>query len=232
MLGVTATNSGQLLTPMMLGLVGASVLIGQVMVRIRLYRFLGTAGIALMLLGFWWLSQVTTRTSALEVVRDIVIVGAGLGATFPLYLQAVQNALPRQFLGVATSQIQFWRQIGGTIGTSVLGSVLASRLAASIQSQVAGLHLPPQAGRLVPSGVSNPQAVFDPSAIADELRSGRLDVGCPVLLSKVGAPVAREPPVVGRAGCNCRHRPDVTERHSGSFASTRAMVTRDRRRRT
>ncbi len=165
-LGVTATNSGQLLTPMMLGLVGASVLVGQVMVRIRLYRFLGTAGIALMLLGFWWLSQVTTRTSALEVVRDIVIVGAGLGATFPLYLQAVQNALPRQFLGVATSQIQFWRQIGGTIGTSVLGSVLASRLAASIQSQVAGLHLAPQAGRLVPSGVSNPQAVFDPSAIA------------------------------------------------------------------
>src|SRR5207244_426164 len=84
--------------------------------------------------------------SALEVVRDIVIVGAGLGATFPLYLQAVQNALPRQFLGVATSQIQFWRQIGGTIGTSVLGSVLASRLAASIQSQVAALHLPPREG--------------------------------------------------------------------------------------
>src|SRR5947209_3569064 len=123
-LGASATNSGQLLTPMMLGLVGASVLIGQVMVRIRLYRFLGTAGIALMLLGMWWLSQVTTSTSTLEVVRDIVIVGAGLGATFPLYLQAVQNALPRQFLGVATSQIQFWRQIGGTIGTAVLGSVL------------------------------------------------------------------------------------------------------------
>src|SRR2546428_2602985 len=159
-LGVTATNSGQLLTPMMLGLVGASVLIGQVMVRIRLYRFLGTAGIALMLLGFWWLSQVTTRTSALEVVRDIVIVGAGLGATFPLYLQAVQNALPRQFLGVATSQIQFWRQIGGTIGTSVLGSVLASRLAASIQAQVAGLNLPPQAGRAVPRRRRNPPALL------------------------------------------------------------------------
>ena len=165
-LGVTATNSGQLLTPMMLGLVGASVLIGQMMARVRLYRFLGTAGIAMMLLGLWWLSQVTTRTSPIEVVRDIVIVGAGLGATFPLYLQSVQNALPRQFLGVATSQIQFWRQIGGTIGTSILGSVLASRLAGSVQAQVASLHLPPQAGRLVPSGVSNPQAVFDPSTIA------------------------------------------------------------------
>jgi EmrB/QacA subfamily drug resistance transporter len=165
-LGVTATNSGQLLTPMMLGLVSASVLIGQVMLRVPLYRFLGTAGIAVMLLGLWLLSQVTTTSSKLEVVRDIVLVGAGLGATFPLYLQAVQNALPRRFLGVATSQIQFWRQIGGTIGTAVLGSVLASRTAVNVQTQVAALHLPPQVSRLTPSGVSNPQAVFDPSAIA------------------------------------------------------------------
>jgi len=93
-LGVTATNSGQLLTPMMLGLIVASTLIGQVMVRVRLYRFLGTAGIAVMLVGMWLLSQVTVTTSRLEVVRDIVIVGAGLGSTFPLYLTAVQSALP------------------------------------------------------------------------------------------------------------------------------------------
>jgi EmrB/QacA subfamily drug resistance transporter len=165
-LGVTATNSGQLLTPMMLGLVSASVLIGQVMMRVPLYRFLGTAGIAVMLLGLWLLSQVTTTSSKLEVVRDIVLVGGGLGATFPLYLQSVQNALPRQFLGVATSQIQFWRQIGGTMGTAVLGSVLASRLAVNVQTQVVALHLPPQVSRLAPSGASNPQAVFDPSAIA------------------------------------------------------------------
>jgi EmrB/QacA subfamily drug resistance transporter len=165
-LGVTATNSGQLLTPMMLGLVSASVLIGQIMMRVPLYRFLGTAGIAVMLLGLWLLSQVTTTSSKIEVVRDIVLVGGGLGATFPLYLQSVQNALPRQFLGVATSQIQFWRQIGGTIGTAVLGSVLASRLAVNVQSQVAALRLPSQVSRLTPSGASNPQAVFDPSAIA------------------------------------------------------------------
>ena len=177
-LGVTATNSGTLLTPMMLGLVGASVLIGQVMVRVPLYRFLGTAGIAVMLLGLWLLSQVTTSTSKIEVVRDIVFVGAGLGATFPLYLQAVQNALPRQLLGVATSQIQFWRQIGGTIGTAVLGSVLATRMAANVQAQITALHLPPQVSRLAPSGASNPQAVFDPSAIAAR-RAAAAAVGGP-----------------------------------------------------
>ncbi|HVS05910.1 MAG TPA: MDR family MFS transporter [Candidatus Dormibacteraeota bacterium] len=166
-LGVSATNSGQLLTPMMLGLIVASILVGQAMVRIRYYRFLGTAGIVVMLVGMWLLSQVTVTTSRLEVVRDIVLVGAGLGTTFPLYLTAVQTALPRSFLGVASSQIQFWRQIGGTIGTAVLGSVLAQRLPGHIQEQVASLHLPSQiASRFLSGGGSNPQTLFDPTQIA------------------------------------------------------------------
>ena len=165
-LGVTATNSGQLLTPMMLGLIVASTLTGQVMVRIRYYRFLGTAGIAVMMLGMWLLSQVTVSTPKLEVVRDIVIVGAGLGTTFPLYLTAVQSALPRQFLGVASSQVQFWRQIGGTIGTAVLGSVLSQQLPVHVGEEVASLHLPAQAARFLPSAGGSPQTLFDPAQIA------------------------------------------------------------------
>jgi EmrB/QacA subfamily drug resistance transporter len=165
-LGVTATNSGQLLTPMMLGLIVASTLVGQAMVRIRYYRFLGTAGLAVMLIGMWLLSQVTATTSRLEVVRDIVIVGAGLGTTFPLYLTAVQSALPRQFLGVASSQVQFWRQIGGTIGTAVLGSVLSQRLPVHVREQVATLNLPPQVAQYLPSGGGSPQTLFDPAQIA------------------------------------------------------------------
>jgi len=165
-LGVTATNSGQLLTPMMLGLIVASTLIGQAMVRVRYYRFLGTAGIAVMMYGLWLLSQVTVGTSRLEVVRDIVIVGAGLGTTFPLYLTAVQTALPRNFLGVASSQVQFWRQIGGSIGTAVLGSLLSQRLPVHISQQVQSLHIPSQATQFFGSGASNPQTLFDPAQIA------------------------------------------------------------------
>jgi EmrB/QacA subfamily drug resistance transporter len=165
-LGVTATNSGQLLTPMMLGLIVASTLVGQAMVRIRYYRFLGTAGVAVMMFGLWLLSQVTVGTSRLEVVRDIVIVGAGLGSTFPLYLTAVQTALPRNFLGVASSQVQFWRQIGGSIGTAVLGSLLSQRLPVHITEQVANLHIPSQATSFFGSAGTNPQTLFDPAQIA------------------------------------------------------------------
>jgi EmrB/QacA subfamily drug resistance transporter len=164
-LGVTATNSGQLLTPMMLGLIVASTLVGQAMVRIRYYRFLGTAGVAVMVVGMWLLSHVTVNSSRLEVVRDIVIVGAGLGTTFPLYLTAVQSALPRDFLGVASSQVQFWRQIGGTIGTAILGSILSQRLPLHIREQLTSLHLPSQVLQFVPSGGS-PQTLFDPAQIA------------------------------------------------------------------
>lgn len=164
-LGVTATSSGQLMTPMMLGLVVAAIASGQLMVRVRHYRFVGTAGIAVMALGMWSLAQVTPASSGLEVVRDIVIIGLGLGTTMPLYINAVQSALPREVVGVATSQIQFWRNVGGTVGTAVLGSVLSSRLPDRIAIQVAAVDLPAQARGFLQGG-SNPQSLFDPGQLA------------------------------------------------------------------
>jgi len=121
---------------------------------------------AVMMVGMWLLSQVTTGTSRLEVVRDIVIVGAGLGTTFPLYINAVQSALPQRYLGVGTSQIQFWRNVGGTVSSAILGTILAQRLPGAIHDQLAKLSLPP--GFKVPSSLagSNPNALLNPAAIA------------------------------------------------------------------
>ena len=164
-LAVSATNSGQLLTPMMLGLIGFSTLAGQVMTRIRHYRFITTAGILLMIGGLLLLAQVGVHSSQWEVVRDIVIVGAGLGLTFPVTFVAVQSALPRQLVGVATSQVQFWRNLGGTVGTAVLGSILARQLPGAIQHQIRALRLP--ARFQLPSGQgSSPQSLFDPAHLA------------------------------------------------------------------
>src|SRR2546423_14660397 len=78
--------------------------------------------------GLVLLSQVGTGTSALEVARDIVIGGAGLRVTFPLRISGVQAGLPHQLVGVATSQVNFWRSLGGAIGTAILGSILAHSL--------------------------------------------------------------------------------------------------------
>jgi EmrB/QacA subfamily drug resistance transporter len=163
-LGISATNSGALMTPMMFGLLGASTVTGFVMRRVKYYRFLGTLGTAVMIFGMWLLSQVTPASPQWHVVVDLVVVGAGLGVTFPLYLTAVQVALPRKYLGVASSQIQFWRNLGGTVGSAILGAVLANRLPGYLASEVSKLHLPPQLLGHLPTGGAN--AILQPGVLA------------------------------------------------------------------
>lgn len=165
-LGIPATNSGLLITPMMVGLVFGSVLSGQLMMRIARYRFIGTFAIALIALGTYLMSTITTSTSQIEVVRDLVIVGFGVGITFPLYLNSVQSAVDPRYIGVVTSQIQFFRNIGATIGTAVLGSILSQRLPVNIAAGIDALHLPPQATALSPAGSGNIQTLFDPVSLA------------------------------------------------------------------
>ncbi len=127
-LGVSATNAGQLLTPMMLAVVVTSTATGALIARMSGYRWLGTASLAVMVLGLVLLARVAVGSSALEVTRDIVIIGAGLGVTFPLTFVVIQAGLPHRLIGVGTSQLTFWRSLGGTIGTAVLGSILVNRL--------------------------------------------------------------------------------------------------------
>ncbi len=165
-LGVSVTNSGLLITPMMVGMMAASTLTGLLITRIRHYRYIGTLGVGLMALGMFLLAQVRVGSTQFEITRDIVIIGFGLGTTFPLYINAVQAALPREYLGVASSQIQFWRNVGGTVSTAVMGSILARVLPDEINKQVAALNLPPQFRDRMPIGGGSPQAVFDPTKLA------------------------------------------------------------------
>jgi EmrB/QacA subfamily drug resistance transporter len=164
-LGIGATNSGLLATPMMVGLIGASIVTGQLMIRITRYRYIGTIGLIIMVLGLYGLAQVNVGTPELDIVRDLIMVGIGLGVSMPLYINATQSALPREYLGVATSQIQFWRNVGGTVGVAILGAVVSHQLPQRIQTQVAALNVPPQILAVLPSGGSA-QAIFDPTRIA------------------------------------------------------------------
>ena len=165
-LGVSVTNSGLLLTPMMLGLIVASVLTGQLIPRIKHYHYLGTIGLALVMVGLYLMALTTTSTSQMSITIDIVLVGLGLGVTMPLYINAVQSALPARYLGVGTSQFQFWRNVGGTISSAVLGSILAQRLPGAINTEIAKLNLPLAFQNLMGKSASNPNALLDPAKIA------------------------------------------------------------------
>jgi hypothetical protein len=77
----------------------------------------------------------------------------------------VQVALPRQYLGVASSQIQFWRNLGGTVGSAILGAVLANRLPSYLTTRVAALNLPAQVANSLPKGGSA-NSILDPTLLA------------------------------------------------------------------
>jgi MFS family permease len=177
-LGQKATNSGALMTPMMLGLIGASLVAGQLMVRIKRYHYLGTIGMLISLVGMYFLSQVSVRSTSVQVTASLVMIGIGLGVSFPLYITALQSAVDRKYLGVVSSNTQFWRNVGGTVATAVFGSVLAAQLPANIKAEVLKLNLPPQFLKAF-NGVTNanPQQIFNntagiPAPVLDAIRTG------------------------------------------------------------
>ncbi|HEV2033215.1 MAG TPA: MDR family MFS transporter [Candidatus Dormibacteraeota bacterium] len=165
-LGISATNSGALITPLMFGLIGASIATGQLMVRIKRYQYLGTLGAAITVVGMYFLSLVTVHSTQLEVTASLVLVGIGLGVTMPLYIQAVQSAVDRKFLGVVTSNIQFFRNVGGTIATAIFGSILASRLTPNIKDAIAAAHLPASFTSQFKVGGGSAQQIFNPTNLA------------------------------------------------------------------
>jgi EmrB/QacA subfamily drug resistance transporter len=165
-MGISATNSGALITPLMFALIGASIITGQLMVRIKQYQYLGTVGAAIMAVGMFLLSQVSIHSTYVEVTASLVLVGVGLGTTMPLYIQAVQSAVERRYLGVVTSNIQFARNVGGTIATAIFGSILANRLGPNIKSQIEAAHLPASVGNSFNAGTASAQQIFNPAHLA------------------------------------------------------------------
>ena len=170
-LGQSATNSGTFLTPMMLGLVAGSFISGQLLSRAGgHYRLLGMLGLAIMALGMFFLSQMSPETTNARAITNIVITGFGLGITMPLYIIAVQNAVPYAVLGTATSSTAFFRSIAGAFGLTIFGTIMNNRFASEFLgglSDQAKTVIPPEQLDLL---VHNPQALFSINA-TDQLRS-------------------------------------------------------------
>ena len=165
-LGASATSSGSFLTPMMLGMVVAAGLSGQALSRLGgHYRTQGLIGIAIMGVGMVLISRMTADTSFGQAVASIVVTGLGLGITFPSFTIAVQNAVPPNLLGAATSATQFYRSVGGALGLAILGSYMANRFATGLTDA-----LPPAVRGALPEGqldemANNPQALVNPEAL-------------------------------------------------------------------
>ncbi|MEW2287730.1 MFS transporter [Streptomyces sp. NPDC047841] len=162
--GASATGSGLLMLPMMAGIVGASIIAGQLISRTGRYKIYPVLGCAVATVGMWLLSRLETGTPRLHYSVWMAVLGAGIGLVMPVLVLAVQNSVRPADLGTATSANNYFRQIGGSVGAAVFGTLFADRLTSSLRAE-----LPPRAGGGLPAADSiTPQLVHAlPPALRD-----------------------------------------------------------------
>jgi EmrB/QacA subfamily drug resistance transporter len=126
--GVSATKAGVSMIPLSMGMFIGSIVSGQLVSRFGNYKIFLLGGIAVLLVGMYLLSGMTAATDFNHVLLYTLICGLGIGPTTPLYTLAIQNSVPVQSLGQATSANQFFRQMGSVTGIAVMGALMSASL--------------------------------------------------------------------------------------------------------
>jgi EmrB/QacA subfamily drug resistance transporter len=153
------TGSGLQLTPMMLGVLVASITGGQLISRYGRYKVFPIVGTAVMTVGLLLLSRLGVGSSTWTASAYMLVVGLGIGMVMQVLVLAVQNSVDHRLMGVATSGAILFRQIGGSIGVALFGAIFANRLGGNLAERLPGVSLPKSA---------NPEAVQQlPPAIHD-----------------------------------------------------------------
>jgi EmrB/QacA subfamily drug resistance transporter len=153
--GSSATESGYQIFPLLIGLIGSSIVSGILVSRTGRYKAIILTGLVLMTVGILLMTQLTVDTDITTVWLWMFVTGAGIGPTLSVYTIVVQNAVPFQQLGVATSNLTFFRQIGGSVGLAVTGTIFGSRLIEELPRQLTAAGVPSQAVRQFSSAGTN-----------------------------------------------------------------------------
>ncbi|MFI0938343.1 MFS transporter [Streptomyces sp. NPDC021020] len=158
--GASATSSGLLMLPMMLGVVVASIAGGQLISRTGRYKIFPVLGGALSAAGMWLLSLMDANTPQVTYSVYMAVLGLGIGMVLPVLVLAVQNSVQPSDIGAATSANNYFRQIGGSVGAAIFGTLLANRLGTRLAAELPhGARLPdpqsvtPQLVRTLPAAV-------------------------------------------------------------------------------
>jgi MFS family permease len=159
--GYSPTESGLLSIPMVIGLFGASTIIGRKVTRTGRYKKFMLTGALALTVGLALMGTVDETTNLIELGAFMVVVGAGVGMLMQNLVLVVQNAVPQSDIGAGSSLIAFFRSLGGAIGVSVLGAVLATHASSSIAEGLArlGIHAPAAGGGKVPNVATLPEPV-------------------------------------------------------------------------
>ena len=127
-IGATPTTSGLLLLPMMGGVLVGSTFAGRLTTRWGRYGVFPRVGTLIAITGVVTLSKLDTDSSRIHSSVGMLLLGFGIGMTMPTLSLAVQNAAPMADMGVATSSVNFFRSLGGSLGVAVFGAVMAGHV--------------------------------------------------------------------------------------------------------
>jgi len=162
-LGKSATNSGIILMPLMLGAIVTSIGAGQILARTGKYKVVVIVGFIMAAAGAYLLSRMGVSTTWKTLARDMVVMGLGLGVAMSSFTVIVQNQYPSHRLGEVTAGLQFFRSIGGTVGLAVFGTILNNQFATAMKH-----NLPPALQKYNGSAaLDNPQVLLSPAASAN-----------------------------------------------------------------
>jgi MFS family permease len=155
-IGTSATSSGVVLTPLLLGAVTTSFLSGQIVSRTGRYRPNTLIGPVVLGIGELLLWRMGVNTTNAEAARNMVIAGIGLGMMMQIFVLSVQNSVSRAQMGSATALTQFSRSIGATLGVTLMGVIVNQRLPPSVNTHGAVIHRLPAAGRVALANALHP----------------------------------------------------------------------------
>jgi EmrB/QacA subfamily drug resistance transporter len=149
----SATNSGYLIFPMLIGLIGSSIIAGQLVSRTGKYKAIVLSGLVAIVVGISLMTQLRADTPYPALFVWMFVAGLGIGPSLSVFTIVVQNAVPFSKLGVATSNLTFFRQVGGSVGLAIAGTQFATALGHELPGQ-----LIPIAGQVVGSAPESSRA--------------------------------------------------------------------------
>lgn len=144
--GMSPTESGLAMVPMVLGIFTTSIGAGRMMSKNGKYKRYPVAGALVVTAGLVMLSMLDNTSPYWFAGISMYVMGLGLGLTMQVLIVVVQNSVDRSDMGVATSSVTFFRQMGGSFGTALFGAILSSRLATHMADVLAGNPAAARAG--------------------------------------------------------------------------------------
>lgn len=142
--GVSATASGYEIWPLLVGLMGGSILAGQLISRFGRYKLLLLASPLLLIAGSALLTRLTDNISNTELWAFMLLLGLGIGPGMAGYTVVAQSSVPLNRIGVATSALTFFRQIGGSVGLALAGTLFNSTFTTNLPARLHAHQVPQQ----------------------------------------------------------------------------------------